>query len=80
MANLKSLPTDTCRDNKAYQFSKISGGSVLTRTLQPYPVPEIEEEVEEIEAVPEPEPVVEPEPEPEPEVEAEVEAEEVVED
>ena len=25
---------------KEYQFSKISGGSVLTRTVQPYPVPE----------------------------------------
>ena len=71
---------------KEYQFSKISGGSVLTRTLQPYPVPEVEEEVEEIEVVVVPEPVVEAEPEPEPEAETPVvedepeEIEEVVED
>ena len=48
---------------KEYQFSKISGGSVLTRTIQPYPAP----------PVPEPAVVVVPEPEPEPEVEPEVE-------
>ena len=38
---------------REYQFAKISGGSVLTRTLQAYPAP----------PAPEPEPTPEPEPE-----------------
>ena len=39
---------------REYQFSKISGGSVLTRTIQPYPAPPVVE-------LPEPEPEPEPE-------------------
>ena len=32
---------------REYQFSKISGGSVLTRTLNPYPLPEAPEDPQE---------------------------------
>ena len=39
---------------REYQFSKFSGGSVLTRTIQPYPAPPVVE-------LPEPEPEPEPE-------------------
>jgi len=58
---------------REYQFAKISGGSVLTRTLNPYPAPEVTGSMPV--AAPEPfvvpksviapEPVVESEPEPE---------------
>lgn len=63
---------------KEYQFSKISGGSVLTRTLQPYPAPPAPPAPEPVVVVvPEPEPVVEEEPivEDEPVVVEEVEEE-----
>ncbi len=43
---------------REYQFAKISGGSVLTRTINPYPTPEVTTYT-----VVEPEPIVAPEPE-----------------
>jgi hypothetical protein len=49
---------------REYQFAKISGGSVLTRTIEAYPAPPA--------PAPKPTPKPEPAPEPEPEAEAPV--------